>query len=120
MELKRINERNWKGIIIKSGWLRGTKANKVIWIIGSFDEYLTALKSLRNIFYINFSEIWFGNWELLDSIRNVFENMKESRKKLKQAIKLCKQNQQQMKREKFINLYSLSDNKSLFWREIKK
>ena len=25
-----------------------------------------------------------------------------------------------MKREKFINLYSLSDNKSLFWREIKK
>ena len=24
-----------------------------------------------------------------------------------------------MKRKKFINLYSLSDNKSLFWREIK-
>ena len=51
---------------------------------------------------------------------NVFENMKDSRKKFKQALKLCKKNQQQMKREKFINLYSSSDNKPLFWREIKK
>ena len=51
---------------------------------------------------------------------NVFENMKESRKKFKQALKICKKNEQQMKREKFINLYSLSDNKSLFWQEIKK
>ena len=29
-------------------------------------------------------------------------------------------NQQQLKKEKFINLYSMSDNKTLFWREIKK
>ena len=48
------------------------------------------------------------------------KNMKEARKQFKQALKICKRNQQQMKREKFINFYSLSDNKSLFWREIKK
>ena len=51
---------------------------------------------------------------------NVFKNMNEARKQFKQALKICKRNQQQMKREKFINLYSMSDNKSLFWREIKK
>ena len=41
---------------------------------------------------------------------NIFENMKEARKHFKQALKICKMNQQQLKREKFINLYSMSDN----------
>ena len=50
---------------------------------------------------------------------NIFKTMKETRKKFKQGLKLCKKNEIQIKREKIINLYSVCDNKSMFWKEIK-
>ena len=62
--------------------------------------------------------IWHNQGKPRDG--DIFEKMRQTRQNFKHALKLCKKNQQQIKREKFINLYSLTDNKALFWREIKK
>ena len=84
------------------------RLNDVI-IIGWNDIIISSHKDARNAFLF-----WYNQGK--PSIGNIIETLKETSKQFKQELKFCIKYELHTKREKNINLYSVCDNRSLFWK----
>ena len=69
----------------------------------------------------NLARIAFLNWVRSGKIRygSIYDNMKMTRKSLKNALDYCKNHENEIRNENFLHAFQ-SGNSKLFWKEVKK
>ena len=87
--------------------------NKRAKLIPGWNEHCKTFHSLARVAFLKWMDCGkprFGQ---------VFEDMKDTRKQFKYALRTCKKNEKRICREKFFQLHGHT-NKSKFWKEIRK
>ena len=94
--------------------LKTTRNNNKFKAIPGWNSHCKELHAVaRNAFLA-----WKNNGKIRSG--NLFENMKETRSNFKRALDYCKNNETNIKKNRFLQAFNCDTSRNTFWKEIKK